>query len=79
MEVTIANRRWTSFGLGDSKDEAKFSSRITPNEAMYVFEAELVRIMGKLRWEDKRRAPFKDANKEASHAKRAPGEEISIP
>jgi len=66
MEVTIANRRGTSFGFDKSKkDKAEFKRNIKycmnfTKEAISVFQTEPVRITGKPRQEEKRSASFKD-------------------
>ena len=62
MQVTIANRRGTSFGFAESKkDKARLKrngefSRNSIKEAMSDFEAKSVRIAGKSRQEQKRSA-----------------------
>jgi len=85
MEVMIANHHVNSFGFTElKKDKAEFKRNVKFSKnsikvAMSISTTEPIRMMGKLRLEDRKSTPFKDAKKEASHAKRTLGEDISIP
>jgi len=85
MEVTIANHRGTSFGFARlHKDKGGFKRnaklfRNSTKEAMSIFKAKPVQLTGKPRQEEKKERTFQGCGKEESHAKRDPGEEISIP
>jgi len=78
MEVAITNYRRTSFGFAELKDEAEFKrntdfSKNSTKEEVFIFEAKSVQITGR-----QKECVFQRCDKEASHAKRATGEEMSI-
>jgi len=66
MEVTIANRRDSSFSVDESKnDKAEFKKNVkfstsSTKEAITISKAELVRITGRQNSKEKRSEPFKN-------------------